>query len=408
MGGGLARFDTIGLHGIWSWISSSNQHHIVEFIRRHLKPGGVVYNSYNCFPGWAPNAPLRELLALYDQFVGGNETDTAKRVGNALKFAGDLLAAKPAYAMLVPSLNAKLEQLKGMDRNYLAHEYFNRAWQCPYFVDVVEALSAAKLDYACTMELLDMSDQLNLTADAQKFLNAIGNPIMREQARDYFVGRQFRKDLCIKGLRRLSTLERVKRLLETRFVLTTVNKIPMKFPTALGEATLPAQTFEPMIEYLAADGYRPKTFEEPIRQGRLNVPALENMLIPFVHQGYILPCQSEDVIEQVKPQCDALNDYICRRARTSFNVQYLASPVTGMGMTVGKLEQLFVSLIKSGSSSVEELARGVWQMFLVSSERMIRDGKMLPTEQENLVELRALAQKFSETMLPTLRALQIV
>ena len=372
-----------------------------------MKAGGVVYNSYNCFPGWAPNAPLRELFALCDQFVGGNETDTAKRVGNALKFADDLLAAKPAYLAVVPSLSAKLEQLKAQDRNYLAHEYLNRAWKCPYFADAVESLSAAKLDYACTLELIETFDRLNLTEEAQKFLNAIGNPIMREQARDYFVNRQFRKDLYVRGLRRLSVPERQKRLLETRFVLTTVNKIPMKFGTILGEVSLPAPVFEPMLEYLAADGYRPKSFEEPFRQGRINLPMLEQMLVPFVHQGFVLPCQPEDTVEQVKPCCDALNDYICRRAVTMPDVQYLASPLTGMGFAVGRLEQMFIPLIKKGST-IEEVTRGVWQTFIESGERLILGGKRLPTEEENLTELRNLANTFSNTQLPILRALQIV
>ena len=47
----MPMFDSISLHGIWSWISQENQAHVVEFIRRYLKPGGIVYNSYNCFPG---------------------------------------------------------------------------------------------------------------------------------------------------------------------------------------------------------------------------------------------------------------------------------------------------------------------------------------------------------------------
>ena len=62
-------FDSISLHGIWSWISRENQEHVVEFIRRYLKPGGIVYNSYNCFPGWAANHPVRELFLLQDKYI---------------------------------------------------------------------------------------------------------------------------------------------------------------------------------------------------------------------------------------------------------------------------------------------------------------------------------------------------
>ncbi len=58
----LPDFDYIGLHGIWSWISDENRKTIVDFIRRKLKVGGVVYISYKTLPGWAPMVPMRHLL----------------------------------------------------------------------------------------------------------------------------------------------------------------------------------------------------------------------------------------------------------------------------------------------------------------------------------------------------------
>lgn len=48
----LPEFDYIGLHGIWSWISDENRVVIVDFIKKKLKVGGVLYISYNTLPGW--------------------------------------------------------------------------------------------------------------------------------------------------------------------------------------------------------------------------------------------------------------------------------------------------------------------------------------------------------------------
>ena len=47
----LPDFDFIGLHGIWSWVSEENRQLLVDFIRRKLKVGGIVYVSYNSLPG---------------------------------------------------------------------------------------------------------------------------------------------------------------------------------------------------------------------------------------------------------------------------------------------------------------------------------------------------------------------
>ena len=56
----LPDFDSIGLHGIWSWISDENRAVIVDFVCRKLKVGGVLYISYNTQPGWAAMVPMRE------------------------------------------------------------------------------------------------------------------------------------------------------------------------------------------------------------------------------------------------------------------------------------------------------------------------------------------------------------
>ncbi|MFN7504535.1 MAG: class I SAM-dependent methyltransferase, partial [Limnobacter sp.] len=58
----LPQFDYICLHGIWSWISDENRNAIVDFVRRKLRVGGVLYVSYNTLPGWAGFSPIRHLM----------------------------------------------------------------------------------------------------------------------------------------------------------------------------------------------------------------------------------------------------------------------------------------------------------------------------------------------------------
>ncbi len=187
----LPQFDSISLHGIWTWVSRDNHKIIAEFARRHLKPGGIFYISYNCFPGWSPAYPLRQLFALHDRFAS-TPYGAEARVEAALKFSETLLAAKPVYAARAPGLDDRLKKIMEQNRHYLAHEYFNREWNCMYFTDVVDALAPAKLDYACTAVPLDNVEAVNLSAEGVAFLNTIDHPILREQARDYFVNQQFR------------------------------------------------------------------------------------------------------------------------------------------------------------------------------------------------------------------------
>ena len=98
----LPEFDVIALHGIWTWISEENSRHIVDIIRRKLRVGGIVYISYNCFPGWAPAAPLRHLMKLHADLAGAEASGMVAKVEAAMDFArqvvdfrGTLLPRQP-------------------------------------------------------------------------------------------------------------------------------------------------------------------------------------------------------------------------------------------------------------------------------------------------------------------------
>ena len=405
----LPQFDSISLHGIWSWISTENQHIVVEFARRFLKSGGVFYNSYNCFPGWAPNSPIREMLSLYDKYAGSNNANTYKRVEAALKFAEDLLAAKPIYAAKVPGITATLESTKKYDHNYLAHEYLNRYWTCMYFSEVAEILSAAKLEFACTALPADAIDQMNLTSDAIKFLSTIENPIIKEQARDYFVNSQFRKDLYIRGTRKLNSVERMKQLLNIPFVLTTTDKIEKKCKTVLGEMTFNNPNFDAVMEYLVSDNYRPKKFADLLKDHpEIIFTNLEQLIVILTNTGSLMPCQEQSSIDKVKKNCDKLNAYLCQRAENSTDIAFLASPVLGGALSVGRFQQIFVQSYKSGKEDVDGLVKDAWGILEAQNQRLLKEGKTLETPEENINEFKSMATEFLEKRLPILKALQII
>ena len=100
----LPLFDYITLHGVWSWVSLENRQHIVRFIDRYLKPGGLVYVSYNAQPGWSNAGPLQRLLRMG---AGLSQARSDKRVLQALDLAQ---AFSEAGAISIPT--AMVERLK--------------------------------------------------------------------------------------------------------------------------------------------------------------------------------------------------------------------------------------------------------------------------------------------------------
>ena len=119
----LPDFDYIGLHGIWSWVSDENRAIIVDFIRRKLKVGGVLYVSYNTQPGWAGMVPLRDLLTEHSNVMGVPGNGIVARVNGALAFAEKLMATNPTYAQINPQVLDRLKMMRKQDCSYLAHEY---------------------------------------------------------------------------------------------------------------------------------------------------------------------------------------------------------------------------------------------------------------------------------------------
>lgn len=400
----LPQFDSINLHGIWSWISAENQKVVVEFARKFLKPGGIFYNSYNCYLGWSPAAPLRELFVLHDKYAQKSKK-TFERVEEAMKFTEELLAKNPAYFQRVPDVAKIFESTRKHDHDYLAHEYFNRDWICMYFTDVVELLENAKLDFACTAEIIETLEHLNIPQGALEFLNKIESPIMREQVRDYFINRQFRKDIFIRGARRISAYERTQRLINTNYVLLNTEPLPEKLQMPVGEISLAKDVSEKIREHLAAHNFRPKNFSDFLPD--VTAQNIEQILIILVHSGKIAPCHSDATIKAVKPNCDALNKYLCARAKNSGDINFLASPVTGGGIGVNLFEQLFLSALADGKKSADTISKAVWEILHEQGQALLQNGKPLATPEENIEQLKIIAQEFLNKRLPILKAVQI-
>ncbi|MBY8960302.1 class I SAM-dependent methyltransferase [Pseudomonas sp. MIS38] len=405
----LPAFDSISLHGIWSWVSRDNQQLIVEFARRHLKPGGMLYVSYNCFPGWSPSAPLRNLFSLHNRFASQASTSPAKRIDAAMEFSETLLAANPKYARAAPALGAQLQSIKGQNRQYVAHEYFNRNWDCMYFIDVVDAMTAAKLDYATTAVPLDTVAALNLSAEGMDFLEGIEHPIMREQARDYFINQNFRRDLYVRGANRLSAAEQRDSLLRSRFVLLqAIESIPGTVTGPAGEAALQTEIYSPVLEALAASAYAPKTLQQlSMAVGSVSYDDLVQAVTVLIGMGVAAPCQSEAAERQVQERCDTLNLQLCKRALFNSNIQVLASPVTGGGVPISRVQQLFLISIKQGMTDPQDWAQLAWAVIGDQGEVLHKGDQPLLTAEENLAEMTEQARAFAQTPLDILMALKI-
>jgi SAM-dependent methyltransferase len=405
----LPEFDYIGLHGIWSWISDENRAVIVEFIRKKLKVGGVLYISYNTLPGWGTFAPMRHLMTEHAEVIGADGVGIVSRIDGALDFTEKLLATNPIFARANPLINEKIKQIKGQNRHYLAHEYFNRDWHPMHFGTMAKWLEPAKLTYACSANYFDHIEAINLTTEQQEFLKEIHDPLFKQTVRDFMVNQQFRKDYWVKGARRVTPLEQVQSLREQRILMNTYRPdVSLKVNGALGEAALSESIYVPILDLMSDFKIRSLgQIEQALKDKGVSFAQINQAVLVFCGNGVLTTVQEDSKITKAKKYTDKLNTHLMHTARSSSDISYLASPVTGGGVGVGRFNQLFLLALQQGKKKPEEWAQYVWDTLAIQSQRIVKDGKPLESPDENLTELKEQANTFAEKQLPILKALQI-
>ncbi|MBF0302632.1 MAG: class I SAM-dependent methyltransferase [Desulfamplus sp.] len=406
----LPDFDFIGLHGIWSWISDENRSIIVDFLRRKLKVGGVFYISYNTQPGWAALIPLRDLFVRHAEVMGAKGHGSVKKVEESLAFAEKLIATNPLYSRVFPQIAERLKKMKEQNRNYLAHEYFNQDWE-PMSVDrMADWLTSAKMSYACSAHFPDHIDALNLSAEQISLLQQIPDQIFREMVRDFCVNQQFRRDYWVKGARRLFPLEQAEKLKEQKVVLVLPKAdISLKVMGALGEANMQEAVYLPVIDALG--NYQPKTLgqiEQVVKDKGVQYAQAVQAVTVLMGNGAIQLAQEPSAVKSAKKYTEKLNSYLLDKARFTGEMSFLASPITGGGIAVGRFQQLFILAINSGKKQPDEWASFAWNILASQNQRVIKDGKVLEKPEENLSELNDQARIFADKQLQVMKQLLIL
>lgn len=405
----LPDFDSISLHGTWSWVSDKNRSVIVDFIRRKLKVGGVLYISYNTHPGWAPMIPVRDLLTGYANSQVAAGLGTPGRIDAALGFVEKLLVANPSYLQGNSGVAERLINLKGENPSYLAHEYFTRDWSPMTFSTMAHWLAPAKLDYACSANYLDVVDFINLSSEQQALLERISDPIFRQSVRDFCVNQHFRKDYWVKGARRLSSVEQLESLRAVQVMLVQpITEIYLSVTTHLGEVKLDESIYNPILEVMADHQSRSLANLELTLAGQLDFFQLLQAVLVLSGLGVLMSVQSIESIKFSQEPSEKLNKALLERARLSKDIYALASPVTGGGILIGRSRQLFLLALQQGIKQTADWANFAWEIMAAEGHQLTKDGRQLETAEENLRELNLWAERFAEQQLPILSALKII
>jgi SAM-dependent methyltransferase len=192
----LPMFDFIVLHGVYSWVSPDARTAIRRIIREKLGPGGLVYVSYNCMPGWASEMPVRRLMVELAGAASGDSAAKMRYAAQALQKLGD---SKLRFFENNPEAARAIESYAKVPASYLAHEFMNETWEPFYSLDVADEMVEAQLVYLGSATLADNHPMLVVDDAAVEVMRMLAtSPRQLHLAADFASNRRFRRDLFIR------------------------------------------------------------------------------------------------------------------------------------------------------------------------------------------------------------------
>jgi hypothetical protein len=390
-------------------VHPENRRHIVDFIARYLKPGGIVYVSYNAMPGWSAMLPLQKLMMQHANLHPGR-SDT--QVNQARQFIHQLKGLEADYFTqnaASPTFKRRMDTLMGETPSYLVHEYMNRDWQPMYHLEVAQDMARAKLDFLGSGDLVNAFPQLRLTPQAQQFANAVTDAGMRETVKDYFTNTCFRRDVYMRGARRMVPAQKSEWMQKMRLALVAIRD-PGTLSASL-PIDIPGFNKEPCIAMLDALIEGPRTLAE-----LATLPALRDEKPEALAEFAAVMTASRHTAVQFVDTRTAeanstykLNLAIAQHSRFSDHYQAIASPLLGSGIWAGLVVRLVYLCLSKQPDVVDAdlVAREVVQMMDLHRDPVVPGAEPISEEQRN-ADLAAVVGVILARWVPIWRQLKIL
>lgn len=289
------QFDFIVNHGTYSWIGKPQQQQITNIVATALKPQGIFYLHYMCYPGSADLSTIQKLCLMVDQAQRGS---SAENLNIAKNLCFDLQAA--GAFVHHAQVDAALKTLQHSDA-YLMHEFLTEHWQPLYSVDVHQALyEQANLSYVGSADPCANIETISIPARLQSLIKTTKDPALKEYLKDIARHAKQRIDVFQRQPQAYSSEQHLEQLQKMQFKL--LPNIPQTalsvFHTPIGAIQADANLMQKLCAALAKRAY---TFAEllqwPEFKGQL-LFLLETLFL-LMNAQYVHPYfqSSTDVIE---------------------------------------------------------------------------------------------------------------
>lgn len=357
----LPQFDFVTMYGVFTWVNDENRRHIADFLKRYVKPGGIVYVNYNALPGWTETHTLQRLILDISRAARGT---SAQRCERAREAVGQLETVHAAYltAHAGPRLQQALDSIRNEKPAYLAHEYMNEGWRPLYHSEVAGQLAAAELDYVADAQLFAQFPGLYMTQAQQEAL-ARTPEALRETARDFLIQNTFRQDIYVRAAEGLNPDEQGE-WMERLGLALTLPRALIKTSVVLphGKRLERDELYVPVFDALAQ---KPRSLAElkslPALRGE-TMTAFFEMIAVLVSGKQVAVCSMDETVNCAPAQ--RLNRTIAASSHYRTSYHAFASPLLGNGMQGSVVARVaYRVLLESGEDAdPAALTARVWKL----------------------------------------------
>lgn len=401
---GLPQFDFITMYGVYTWVNQENRQHIVNFISRYLKPGGVVFTTYNALPGWSAAMPMQKLLMAYADTRPDRSDIQVMKGRDFIEQLSDMDAQYFTANASNDLFEHRFDSLIRDNLNYLVHEYLHQDWQPMYHADVAKDLQSTKLDYAGSADLFMAFPHLYLSEDKLNLLKNISNPVFAETVKDYCLNIGFRKDVFIRGARRMNKVRQIAWLERVGLALLVPR---FQAHTNVEFMKGKEDQYAALLDVLEES---PRLLKDLIK-----LPVFSHLSLLKMAEMAAVLISGKQVANYFEGSASStatkkMNDALAKHAVLEDSYQAFSSPVLGNGISAGLMQRLVYLALYEGAteSGVQTITDRVWQRIKAQESLPEKTDELSQSDEGRMAEVAETVKGILKYRLPIWRQLKII
>ena len=193
----LGTYDYIIAHGFYSWVDEDTKNNFLRLCKEHLGSNGILYMSYNTYPGWHKMDSVRALLEFANKDIDTlNHREKVRHGKTVASKLGTLMLEYDTVKTQQASFLQSLRQTLQKQDCYVGHDHLEPVNTPVYFHQCMDHMAEHGFTYLCDCDLnLSFPDVYDETLRTKLQDLAPHDPLAREQYIDFMLNTAFRKSL---------------------------------------------------------------------------------------------------------------------------------------------------------------------------------------------------------------------